>query len=155
MNAGLLQQLADRSLLDSLTQLDFSPGKPQRPASGGLARRMSRIRLSRITTPIGSDRPCHLLAAGRQFWSVWHDGQHAGANLPLLANGRSRCLWLCHRGNRIGGISKVDWQYMIVAEAIEAERPVLQPVLAPFDGFHETQHAVTPKRTYCATYSEP
>ena len=32
---------------------------------------------------------------------------------------------------------------MTVAEALEAERPALQPMLAPFDGFHETQHAVT------------
>ena len=32
---------------------------------------------------------------------------------------------------------------MTVAEALEAERPVLQPMLAPFDGFHESQHAVT------------
>lgn len=23
------------------------------------------------------------------------------------------------------------------------ERPVLQPILAPFDGFHESEHAVT------------
>jgi transposase len=30
-----------------------------------------------------------------------------------------------------------------VAQALEAERPVLQPILAPFDGFHETDHAVT------------
>jgi hypothetical protein len=30
-----------------------------------------------------------------------------------------------------------------VAQALEAERPVLQPMLAPFDGFHETEHAVT------------
>ena len=30
-----------------------------------------------------------------------------------------------------------------VAAALEAERPALQPMLAPFDGFHETQHAVT------------
>ena len=32
---------------------------------------------------------------------------------------------------------------MTVAEALEVERPALQPMLAPFDGFHETQHAVT------------
>ncbi len=32
---------------------------------------------------------------------------------------------------------------MTVAEALEAERPALQPMLAPFDGFHETSHAVT------------
>ena len=32
---------------------------------------------------------------------------------------------------------------MTVAEALELERPALQPMLAPFDGFHETQHAVT------------
>jgi len=32
---------------------------------------------------------------------------------------------------------------MTVGEALELERPALQPMLAPFDGFHETQHAVT------------
>src|SRR5665647_36420 len=32
---------------------------------------------------------------------------------------------------------------MTVAQALEVERPALQPMLAPFDGFHETQHAVT------------
>jgi hypothetical protein len=32
---------------------------------------------------------------------------------------------------------------MTVAEALEAERPALQPMLAPFDGFHESEHAVT------------
>ncbi len=32
---------------------------------------------------------------------------------------------------------------MTVADALEAERPALQPMLAPFDGFHETSHAVT------------
>ena len=32
---------------------------------------------------------------------------------------------------------------MTVAQALEAERPALQPMLAPFDGFHESQHAVT------------
>jgi len=32
---------------------------------------------------------------------------------------------------------------MTVAQALEAERPGLQPMLAPFDGFHETSHAVT------------
>lgn len=32
---------------------------------------------------------------------------------------------------------------MTVAQALEAERPALQPMLAPFDGFHETSHAVT------------
>ena len=32
---------------------------------------------------------------------------------------------------------------MTVAEALAAERPALQPMLAPFDGFHETEHAVT------------
>ena len=30
-----------------------------------------------------------------------------------------------------------------VAQALEMERPALQPMLAPFDGFHESQHAVT------------
>ena len=30
-----------------------------------------------------------------------------------------------------------------VAEAWNAERAVLQPILAPFDGFHESEHAVT------------
>jgi transposase len=32
---------------------------------------------------------------------------------------------------------------MTVAQALELERPALQPMLASFDGFHETQHAVT------------
>jgi len=32
---------------------------------------------------------------------------------------------------------------MTVEDALAAERPALQPMLAPFDGFHETQHAVT------------
>lgn len=32
---------------------------------------------------------------------------------------------------------------MTVAAALEAERPALQPMLASFDGFHETEHAVT------------
>ncbi|WP_230293753.1 hypothetical protein [Croceicoccus sp. Ery5] len=32
---------------------------------------------------------------------------------------------------------------MTVAQAWEAERLALQPMLAPFDGFHETSHAVT------------
>ncbi len=31
---------------------------------------------------------------------------------------------------------------MTVAQALDAERPALQPMLAPFDGFHESQHAV-------------
>ena len=30
-----------------------------------------------------------------------------------------------------------------VAAALDAERPALQPMLTPFDGFHETEHAVT------------
>jgi transposase len=30
-----------------------------------------------------------------------------------------------------------------VAQALEMEQPALQPMLAPFDGFHETEHAVT------------
>jgi transposase len=30
-----------------------------------------------------------------------------------------------------------------VAEAWEAERPALQPILAPFDGFHENEHSVS------------
>jgi transposase len=30
-----------------------------------------------------------------------------------------------------------------VAQALEAERPALQRIFAPFDGFHETEHAVT------------
>ena len=30
-----------------------------------------------------------------------------------------------------------------VAQALEIELPALQPMLAPFDGFHETSHAVT------------
>jgi len=32
---------------------------------------------------------------------------------------------------------------MTVAQALAAERSALQPMLAPFDGFHETEHAVT------------
>ena len=32
---------------------------------------------------------------------------------------------------------------LTVAEALDLERPALQPMLAPFDGFHETAHAVT------------
>ena len=32
---------------------------------------------------------------------------------------------------------------LTVAEALDAERPSLQPMLAPFDGFHESQHAVS------------
>ncbi|MEO9120968.1 MAG: IS21 family transposase [Solirubrobacteraceae bacterium] len=32
---------------------------------------------------------------------------------------------------------------MTVAAALDAERPALQPMLAPFDGFNETEHAVT------------
>ena len=32
---------------------------------------------------------------------------------------------------------------MTVAEALEAEHPALQPMLAPFDGFHESEQAVT------------
>lgn len=32
---------------------------------------------------------------------------------------------------------------LMVAQAWEAERAVLQPMLAPFDGFHESEHAVT------------
>ena len=32
---------------------------------------------------------------------------------------------------------------MTVAQALEMELPALQPMLAPFDGFHETEHAVT------------
>ena len=36
-----------------------------------------------------------------------------------------------------------DHNGVTVAQALEAERPVLQPMLAPFDGFHETEHAVS------------
>jgi hypothetical protein len=32
---------------------------------------------------------------------------------------------------------------LTVAEALDLERPALQPMLGPFDGFHETAHAVT------------
>ena len=32
---------------------------------------------------------------------------------------------------------------LTVAAALELELPMLQPILAPFDGFHETDHAVT------------
>jgi transposase len=37
----------------------------------------------------------------------------------------------------------VEQREITVAQALEAERPVLQPVLSPFDGFHETEHAVS------------
>jgi transposase len=37
----------------------------------------------------------------------------------------------------------VEQREITVGEALEAERPVLQPVLSPFDGFHETEHAVS------------
>lgn len=30
-----------------------------------------------------------------------------------------------------------------MAQALDAERPRLQPILAPFDDFHESEHAVT------------
>ena len=33
-----------------------------------------------------------------------------------------------------------DHKEMTVAQALALERPALQPMLAPFDGFHETQH---------------
>ena len=36
-----------------------------------------------------------------------------------------------------------DQKDMTVAEALVLEQPALQPMLAPFDGFHETSHAVT------------
>ncbi len=36
-----------------------------------------------------------------------------------------------------------DHSGITVAQAWAAEKPVLQPVLTPFDGFHETEHAVT------------
>jgi transposase len=36
-----------------------------------------------------------------------------------------------------------DQSDITVAQAWDAERPALQPVLAAFDGFHETEHAVT------------
>ena len=32
---------------------------------------------------------------------------------------------------------------LTVGQAWEAEKPLLQPVLAPFDGFHESEHAVS------------
>ncbi|WP_084690915.1 IS21 family transposase [Sphingomonas sp. SRS2] len=32
---------------------------------------------------------------------------------------------------------------LTVGQALELERPALQPMLAPFDGFHETSHAVS------------
>jgi transposase len=37
----------------------------------------------------------------------------------------------------------VDQREITVGQALEAERPVLQPVLSPFDGFHEAEHAVS------------
>jgi transposase len=36
-----------------------------------------------------------------------------------------------------------DQAGITLAQALQAERPVLQPILAPFDGFHEAQHAVS------------
>ncbi len=36
-----------------------------------------------------------------------------------------------------------DQSSITVAQAWDAERPVLQQVLGPFDGFHQTEHAVT------------
>ncbi|MBV9511358.1 MAG: IS21 family transposase [Caulobacteraceae bacterium] len=36
-----------------------------------------------------------------------------------------------------------DRREITVAQALEAERPVLQLVLSPFDGFHEAEHAVS------------
>ena len=36
-----------------------------------------------------------------------------------------------------------DQSSITVAQAWDAERPVLQPMLGPFDGFHQTEHAVT------------
>ena len=36
-----------------------------------------------------------------------------------------------------------DHSSITVAQALDAERGALQPMLAPFDGFHETEHAVT------------
>lgn len=36
-----------------------------------------------------------------------------------------------------------DQRDMTVMQALAAERPALQPIFAPFDGFHETEHAVT------------
>ena len=36
-----------------------------------------------------------------------------------------------------------DQRELTVAQAWDAERPALQVMLAPFDGFHETPHAVT------------
>jgi transposase len=39
--------------------------------------------------------------------------------------------------------SHPDQDEITLAQALEAERPALQPILAPFDGFHEAQHAVS------------
>ena len=36
-----------------------------------------------------------------------------------------------------------DHSGLTVGQAWEAEKPLLQPVLAPFDGFHESEHAVS------------
>jgi transposase len=36
-----------------------------------------------------------------------------------------------------------DHSGITVAQALTAEKPFLQPVLGPFDGFHETEHAVS------------
>lgn len=52
--------------------------------------------------------------------------------------------WLeaeCRRWARLH--SHPDQREITVAQALEAERPVLQPVLSPFDGFHEAEHAVS------------
>ena len=46
------------------------------------------------------------------------------------------CRWMADHAHP----EQKDWT---IAQALEAERPVLQPILAPFDGFHETDHSVT------------
>ena len=52
--------------------------------------------------------------------------------------------WLeaeCRRWARLHPHPEQDG--ITLAQALEAERPALQPILGPFDGFHEAQHAVS------------
>ena len=49
LGAGFFEEFAQRSIADGFARLDLAPGKPQRPASGGLARRTSSTCWSRIT----------------------------------------------------------------------------------------------------------
>ena len=68
MDTRFLKEFADRGLVDRLPGLDLATGKPQRPASGGLARRTSSTRPSRTTTVI-------VAAIGRPTGeTVWRSG---------------------------------------------------------------------------------